>query len=373
MPKKEKVNGYFLFMQDLVMDLFKVFCCLIFSTQRKKRTEWRKKSNQQMMTLASPFWDKLSPAEKDVFNKRAKEVNNPGGGGAAATAGPKDSQGRDLQFIQRRDQEKKLLAQKKLQDVDDMMIREAENLEDVSFYVMHANFFAKTELEAGDVIFVPAEISFIKFSLRDGLMDVYQSFPAPATPEYPIPLGAKWNCQQRSEKIQIPLEFEHSAVTTSDAEVLNGIKKFLDGTKTIFTMPDCEEQCSGVLDRIAQRAGQPNIGLSFLSLPLLLFKLKTARCLTVEEMMESCPTEAIALSELERERFLFWAGLSCAWHEDHTETALCSQATVARWVFTLLDNCCPAFNIQLSPGTHAPEKTPHVETKTWNGLSDAKR
>ena len=88
--------------------------------------------------------------------------------------------------------------------------------------------------------------------------------------------------------------------------------------------------------------------------------------------MVSCPSEEIALIELEKERFLYWAGLSCPWHEE-TDTALCSQATVARWVYTLLDICCPSFNIQLSPGTHEPQRIPPLNAKIWNGQSDARR
>ena len=121
------------------------------------------------MTLASPLWDELCPEQKDVFTKRANEIrgqdeNNPSGG-AAAKAGPMDSQGRSLEFIKKRDLEIMLSDQKKIQDVDDFISREMANLEDVSFYVMHANIFAKTELEENP-IFVPAEICISKGRLH---------------------------------------------------------------------------------------------------------------------------------------------------------------------------------------------------------------
>ena len=54
------------------------------------------------MTLASPFWDKLSVEEKNVFTQRAKQsravdANNPGG-----VAGPMDSLGRSLLFDEKK-------------------------------------------------------------------------------------------------------------------------------------------------------------------------------------------------------------------------------------------------------------------------------
>ena len=323
------------------------------------------------MNLASPLWDELSPEQKDVYTKRAKELrgldeNNPSGG-------PMDSHGRSLKDIKKRDEEERLLDQKKIQDVDDFISREAANLEDVSFFVIHTNIFFKSEM-GKDAIFVPAEICLSRFSLRAGLTGVYQSFPAPDPPGSPIPAGEKRACMQQSDKIQIPLQFEDPAgSTTEDLVVLREIRSFLAGTEMVFTMPDCEEQCSGVLDRIAQRSGQPGLGLRFLSLSRLLFNLKTVRCQTEEEAVANCPSERIALRELERERFLYWPGLSCVWHEEHTETALCSQATVARWIFTILDNCCPLYNIALLPGRHAPQKLPPIKTEIWSGLSGARR
>ena len=253
------------------------------------------------MTLASPLWNKLSVEEKDIFTQlakqsRAKDANNPGG-----VAGPMDSLGRSLLSVKRRDEEEMSAAKKKIQVVDDILSREAANLEDSIFYVMHSNIFVKSDM---DGVIVPAEICFSKFSLRGGLLDVYQCFPVPDPPGSPIPLTYTWACRLQSDKLQIPLEFEHSAVTTGDMGVLSEILRFLGGTKWIFTMPECEEVCSGVLTRIAQRSGQPSLGLSFLSLPLLFFRLWTARCETEEEMMATCLSDRVALAELERERFL---------------------------------------------------------------------
>ena len=100
------------------------------------------------MTLASPYWDALSPAERDVYTRRAKKMRglevDSSSGGAAASAGPRDSHGRSLQMIQERDREEKLRAEKKMRDVDDLVVQDKNgNLEDKTFFVIHATIFAK--------------------------------------------------------------------------------------------------------------------------------------------------------------------------------------------------------------------------------------
>ena len=57
-----------------------------------------------------------------------------------------------------------------------------------------------------------------------------------------IPAGF---CQKQSDEIQIPLELQHSAVTTGDMGVLSEIERILAKTKWIFTMPECEEREGG--------------------------------------------------------------------------------------------------------------------------------
>ena len=98
------------------------------------------------MTLASPLWDALSPAEKDVYSRRAKQLRGleVGSSSGAASAGPRDTHGRSLQMIQERDREEKLRREKKMTDVDELVVQDKNgNLEDKPFFVIHANIFAK--------------------------------------------------------------------------------------------------------------------------------------------------------------------------------------------------------------------------------------
>ena len=106
------------------------------------------------------------------------------------------------------------------------------------------------------------------------------------------------------------------------------------------------------------------LGLSLLSLPRLMFRLRTALCTSEEEVMKACPSENIALRKLELEKFLYSGGLGCSHHEAG-DTAKCCQTKVASWIFTLLDLCCPAFGLEMIPGRHLPFEAPQIKPITW--------
>ena len=42
-------------------------------------------------------------------------------------------------------------------------------------------------------------------------------------------------------------------VYTEDGDILEGIRSFLEGTGTVFCMPDNEEDCRGVLEALTKR------------------------------------------------------------------------------------------------------------------------
>ena len=191
-------------------------------------------------------------------------------------------------------------------------------------------------------------------------METFQAFPLPGK----LPLGSKWNCLQQAEKLQIPLAPEDSGFNQKDQEIWKDLKAFLGSTTVCFVMPEFEEQVSGVLDQIAKRSSLPSLGLSLLSLPRLMFRLRTVLCTSEEEVMAACPTENIALRKLELERFLYSGGLGCPHHEA-ADTAKCCQTKVASWIFTVLDLCCPAFGLKMIPGRHLPFEAPPIKLVTW--------
>jgi len=363
MPKP-RVNGYLLYMQDMKIQV----------------PHWNKKTIPEMMTLASPGWDALSQNEKDNYNRRAKEMrgvscNQTAMGSARANGGGgvggMDTHGRSLQSIHERDRKGKLEAVAKISAVDNHVEDKNGNLVDKVFFVMHATSFTKfTALSEGDeaITWVPAEIAVSKFSLSSGLIEAYQAFPLPGK----LPVGSKFDCLQGSKKLDISLTPEDSSFNKKDVEIFKDLRAFLGTTDICFVMPELEDQVRGVVAEITQRSNQPSLGLSYLSLPRLLFKLRTDLCQTEEEVMTACPSDNVALTELEKGKFLYSGGLGCEHHEKE-DTAKCCQTLLASWIFTILDICCPAFNIEMLPGTHAPNQVPLVKPVTWKADPSTKR
>ena len=66
------------------------------------------------------------------------------------------------------------------------------------------------------------------------------------------------------------------------------------------------------------------------------------------------PFISLAERELLQERFLYYPGFNCTWHDKMTETSNCSSAIVKRWAFTLLGKCCPFYDLDMIQGMHVP-------------------
>lgn len=298
-----------------------------------------------MVTLASPGWNKLTQKEKEKYKNRAKEMRGvKTGSSASAGGGGLDAHGRSLQL-------------------DNL----GQDVADKIFYVMNASVFAKfTELSKTDetITWIPAELAVSKFSINSGLIAAYQAFPLPGQ----LPVGSKWECFQKEKKILVPLTPEDSGFNKEDKEIFQDLRAFLGSTKTVFVMPELEEQVRGVLDQISKRSELPSLGLTYLSLPRLMSKLKIASCKTEKEktitVAELEKGKTITMAELEKGKFLYSGSLGCDHHEQ-VDTAKCCQTIVASWIFSLLDLCCPGFNVELVPGSHAPHQVAPIEGFFW--------
>ena len=74
-----------------------------------------------------------------------------------------------------------------------------------------------------------------------------------------------------------------------------------------------------------------------------------------------------------QEKFLYWPGLGCEWHENHTQTDKCCQAMLARSIYTVLDLCCPLYEVDMVPGKHQPLGPEPLKESDWEPLKVAKR
>ena len=276
---------------------------------------------------------------------------------------------KSLMIIKKRDEERAREVKDKIDAVAISVEKAAlaGTLETKKFNIIETNIFAKIE-ESGE--YIPAEISIAKFSLKEGVVQVYHAFPKAGV----IPLGYKRVCMESSNKgHKIPLD-DMSAVESnvinnnkvefqqkSDGQIFKDILVHLAKTEEVFCMPEKLAQCEGVFRTISNRSSLEVPVIKFLPLPELLFRLGNS-----SKEGQMIPSVGVAEGELDSERFLYKSGLCCPWHEVMTETNNCTSATTRRLCYTVLDLCCQYYKIPLISGKHIPRT---VETdpvvKEW--------
>ena len=331
--------------------------------QRRVQPGWGNKTDPELFKLADPLWIQLSEEERSIYVQKAKEYKETGVWSynnnfipniqSGQTVRGYDTLGRPLEEIAKRDQDLKDLVMSKSEAIINFVSR--ANLEggEAFFTLAHANIFVRTPDKNE---FVPAEIALLKFSIDSGIMDHIHFFPRPGT----IPAGYRYSCIERSDlSHKIPLEApllrdntdlertltEAQFMHMSDEVIISSVKKFLKGVKTVFCMPDIEDNVQGVLDCITSRSGEPRMKLNILELPELLHILAGT---------DMIPTPTMAQLEFERERFQYHRGLGCDWHEEATDTNKCSLSFVHRWAFTVLGFTNSRCEVDRIEGQHVP-------------------
>lgn len=251
---------------------------------------------------------------------------------------------------------------KRTQVIDFVRKLSVDDIPKKDLFVIQSQIFAKTDEESPQ--YVPAEISLARFSLSEGIIEVYHAFIRPGT----VPLGYKRACLENSaKKHKIPLELvseadgdttgsEHGKYT-EDGEILDQMMNILNGEHFLFSLPEFEKEITGVLEVLKKRSGRELSSVNILSLPLLMFELANKPRSEGSEAQKQegfIPFESVAEREFEKEKFLYYPGMNCSWHDEMTDTCNCSSTRVRSYVYTLLDVCCHRYNIHLFPVTHYP-------------------
>ena len=299
--------------------------------------------------------------EGAIVEAAADAINNNNNDYSSKKVHGYDAIGRPLADIEERDRKLIENAKNKTETVQKIIevANRTDTVEFKEFCVIHANIFVKTP-ENNQI--VPAEVAVTKFSIEKGIVETYHTFIKPGD----IPRGYKYMCMETSEtKHKIPLYPDENTDPNStmrpqitpypaDRDIIENIKKMLGSSEYLFTMPDCDDICSGVLKTLADRARVYDIDVCILPLPELLFNLAGLKPLNDESL--AVPTINMAQAQFEKERFLYHHGLSCAWHESETDTSNCSQGFVLRWIYTILAYTNEIFDVHvdLEDGKHVP-------------------
>ena len=197
--------------------------------------------------------------------------------------------------------------------------------------------------------YIPAELAVLRCTLDGGVEEVLQAFLDPG----PLPTGYTYRCGEHARRTHnIPLDgrdVHHGQAGAgfrrhTDAAACLELGHLLAGAREVFYLQGQEEQDRSIVSLLHSRAGLPPPLLTLLPLAHLFSALRPVL------------TPGLAEVQLQRERFLYSPGLSCAWHTSRTESLACCVAVARRAVYCLLELVCPQLDIQLLPGRHLPDQ-----------------
>jgi len=313
----QKPNAYFFYMQHM------------------KRTvpAWSRKGYPELSGLCSNSWNKLTKAEKQVYeNERVnsnlvvqKKKKN---------QGKTDCLGRPLEFIQNAREEQKQLAENELKVVEQMIKSLGQQCVNTDYYMIFCTNYCITTTEP--IVYCPAEISIGAFNLTRGFKVIYN-----AIIEAEVPHGYRLMIRDACEKLlKIPEDFK-GAIPKSD--VAGRIAELLSSTrqKVFFCHPNYRETCTRNLRSIFRDYG--DLPFKVFSLAQLAYAFDFAKNgadeATCCDLYSQC---------LDHERRGLELGLGCTWHEENTELALCSTSVLNKWSLSLAERLGPMYKITVN-------------------------
>lgn len=337
MPKKPAKNGYLFFMLD-------------YKEREERRGKKFPGGLPQVSNECSHLWQKLNPSEKAKYAERAKQSSYTG-------SGPKNepvkytSLGIPIKAMEREKNIKKEEEKKAKQSIDNIIdLAAVENrLNTLEFCVMACNYFCK--ISNGS--YIPAEIAVLKFSLQEGIIDVYHSLVNPGS----LPLGMAYTAKLYSDethRLPPPPNAEGEIFFTTIFQefydfIYDNEKQQL---RPLFTHSNQLDACKSILNLFAAESDQDGIMFNVLNIVDLLFLLKksTAKC----QNADGFPTPHIAEAMIDRDQYEFHLNLGCEKHEELETPKFCSLSQVKRYAYTICDHCCLDIGVPLVSGKHIP-------------------
>ncbi|XP_065225499.1 probable serine/threonine-protein kinase kinX [Planococcus citri] len=329
------------------------FSCFVEEFRRRMRING---GFQEVMKRAGEPWSKLSQQEKDRYKKMADDYNKSeerarGTAPLKKKKNPVPMPNRALTIKEAKQREEKMY-------IEEMVERMTTNdLINHVFYLIHVNYFCKTS----DDEFVPAEIAISRFTLKEGVTDVFHRILNPGV----TPLGYSYTIKEHSEKThRIPLDFVKA--TRGYLGMYQGITDFIqlrnDSKKaahlyTMFDEPFHNCSMSAVkysLKRIWETSNTDDDDddegeideddkyekvFKVMSLPILFFFLKNKCAATYDDCMIAFENTSEANIEILNDKYEFTEELACQFHQEIDNVRYCSQSYTVRWAQVIREQC----------------------------------
>ncbi|XP_037873150.1 protein maelstrom homolog [Bombyx mori] len=333
MPKKKTPqNPFFFFMMDY----------------RKEQAEIGIKyaNTKELAEAAGPVWQNLRPTLKAKYEEKAKnekEKNKQTGTKFTSTGIP-------IKVIEQQQREMKNAEDNEKKDIQNIVKLKVfdQSIKTEDFYVIDVNSYCKAN---GDYLI--GEFTVTQFSLQDGVKNSYHETIIPSC----VPVGYMFDVKLGAEEFGLEMPGTDDAGPNYIQILANIIDYLKQKDRTVqvlppmFTLPEKVDAVQNFISQMCNCATEDDSLFRIYKLDTFFFTLINA---ISSHHDEGFPKESLALTQLTKDLFDYTPGIACERHESLDRSNVCTTSRVKRWVFTILDRCCPLLGIPLQPGKHLP-------------------
>ena len=316
---------------------------------REGRWDETKGGFNALMAATEPLWQELRngpPHLMEPYIRKHREWKNQ----EKDLERKYDTMGRPLADIQREAAKQRKIVADMERDVENTVSGLGNTVTRASFFVAHFNYLCRTS----DDFFPPCEAAVVEFSLERGVKRIWHEFLSPLDS---VPVGYKYKCQQHARVTHhLTAEFEH--YQTDYKVIIESLIQFLSRNNEemlppIYVMPDHMDAAECITEFIVQKSSTvQDDPLRVYSLPKLMFELHNLPLSPSHPA--AYPSEYVAQTVLEDDKFSHYPGLGCDFHESLESSHYCSQSICQRLVLRLTAACNPIYNLGLRSKGHLP-------------------
>lgn len=286
--KQQKANGFMVF------------------TLEWKNKYGRNLSISEATDAAGNVWKTMDADERAPYNEKAKSETVMVGRSVPEKL---TCTGTPLALVEKEKQEQENKERSTKRDIEMTVSRSVRNgqLERKAYFFIMANYFTKT-LRGG--VYVPAEIAICKFSLMEGVHNVYQTLVNPGVNIY----GHQYEAQHHSDTTHnLPLP-PNALGECKLGSIYNDILNFIRDPETseyppVYTHRDSIHIVESVLEFLKTDTAANDIELKVYPIQHLFFIMKEATCVIGE--LEKPKSFYITDAYFERDFFEFHVGIGC--------------------------------------------------------------
>ncbi|XP_011297171.1 protein maelstrom homolog [Fopius arisanus] len=234
------------------------------------------------------------------------------------------------------------------------MGQECKNIQNISFFFIHVQYFYTKDRSDSSVDYTPAEMAIIEYSIAEGVKGFYHQII-----NVQVEMGYARETLEHGERThKIPTDYVKGE--KDYFKIYEMFREFLQPTidrtgkiPPVYTSKRFSNVVTCFLDRMIRAADLNDDVFSLYSLEYLYGNLMIMCNPDIDN--HRINPEILAESELEKDAFAYSPNIDCEYHSKIDGASIhCSLATVRQWGFSICDYCCNFLGIEMIPDVHCP-------------------